>query len=79
MPSEGKVTWFVGSRDDVKESVQVKLAVGQSYRLKLSDMPEFPGIELYPSIELLDQSCTATFSFAPARGRQVQLGPVTCR
>ena len=36
LPSEGKVTWFVGSRDDVKESVQVKLAVGQSYRVKLS-------------------------------------------
>ncbi len=54
-PSEGKVTWFVGSRDDVKESVQVKLAVGQSYRLMLSDMPEFPGIELYPSVEVLDR------------------------
>ena len=55
LPSEGKITWFVGSRDDVKESAQVKLAVGQSYRVKLSDMPEFPGIELYPSIEVLDR------------------------
>ena len=55
LPSAGKVTWFVGSRDDVKESAQVKLAVGQSYRLKLSDMPEFPGIELYPSVEVLDR------------------------
>ncbi len=55
LPSEGKVTWFVGTRDDVKEAVQVKLAVGQSYRVKLSDMPEFPGIELYPSIEMLDR------------------------
>ncbi len=55
LPSEGKVTWFVGSRDDVKESVQAKIAVGQSYRLMLSDMPEFPGIELYPSIEVLDR------------------------
>lgn len=55
LPSAGTVTWFVGSRDDVKTTANAKLAVGQSYRLKLSDMPEFPGIELYPSIELLDR------------------------
>jgi hypothetical protein len=55
LPSEGKITWFVGSRDDVKQAAQVKLAVGQSYRVKLSELPEFPGIELYPSIEVLDR------------------------
>ena len=55
LPSTGQVTWFVGSRDDVKTSANVKLVVGQSYRAKLSDMPEFPGIELYPSIELIDR------------------------
>ena len=55
LPSEGKVTWFVGSRDEVKQSAQVKLSVGQSYRVMLSDMPEFPGIELYPSVEVLDR------------------------
>lgn len=55
LPSTGTVTWFVGSRDDVKTTATAKLAVGQSYRLKLSDLPEFPGIELYPSVELLDR------------------------
>lgn len=55
LPSTGQVTWFVGSRDDVKTTANVKLAVGQSYRAKLSDMPEFPGVELYPSIELIDR------------------------
>ena len=55
LPSTGQVTWFVGSRDDVKTTANVKLVVGQSYRAKLSDMPEFPGIELYPSIELIDR------------------------
>lgn len=55
LPSTGTVTWFVGSRDDVKTTANAKLAVGQSYRAKLSDMPEFPGLELYPSIELLDR------------------------
>ena len=55
LPSTGQVTWFVGSRDDVKTNANVKLVVGQSYRAKLSDMPEFPGIELYPSIEVIDR------------------------
>ena len=55
LPSQGRVTWFVGSRDDVKEAAQVRLAVSQSYRLRLSDLPEFPGIELYPSVEVLDR------------------------
>jgi hypothetical protein len=30
------------------------VALGYTYRLKLSDMPEFPGVELYPTIELVD-------------------------
>lgn len=55
LPSTGQVTWFVGSRDDVKATANARLAVGQSYRVKLSDMPELPGIELYPSIELIDR------------------------
>lgn len=55
LPSKGRVTWFLGSRDEAKETAQVRLAVSQSYRLRLSDMPEFPGIELFPSIELIDR------------------------
>ena len=55
LPSTGTVTWFVGSRDEVQITANAKLAVAQSYRLKLSDIPEFPGIELYPSIELIDR------------------------
>ncbi len=55
LPSTGQVTWFVGSFDDVHSGGQVGLAVGQSYRVRLSEMPEFPGIELYPSIEMLDR------------------------
>lgn len=55
LPSKGRVTWFLGSRDEAKESAQVRLAVSQSYRLRLSDMPEFPGIEIFPSIELIDR------------------------
>jgi len=29
--------------------------VGHTCRVKISDMPEFPGVELYPTIELLDR------------------------
>ena len=30
------------------------LAVGMTYRVRLSDMPAWPGIELYPTIEMVD-------------------------
>ena len=55
LPSTGRVTWFIGSRDEVREGNHVRLAVSQSYRVRLSDLPEFPGIELFPSIEVLDR------------------------
>ncbi len=55
LPSKGRVTWFIGSREEAKETAQVRLAVSQSYRLRLSEMPEFPGIELFPSIEVIDR------------------------
>ncbi|HLQ47032.1 MAG TPA: DUF11 domain-containing protein, partial [Planctomycetaceae bacterium] len=55
LPSTGRVTWFIGSRDEVREGDHVRLAVSQSYRVRLSDLPEFPGIELFPSIEVLDR------------------------
>lgn len=33
----------------------VGLHVGHVYRLKLSNMPAFPGVELYPTVEVLDR------------------------
>ena len=58
LPSRGKVTVY--SRAEVEPIQQdapagVSVAVGHSYRLRLSDMPEFPGAELYPTIEILDR------------------------
>jgi uncharacterized repeat protein (TIGR01451 family) len=55
LPSTGRVTWFLGSAEETQEAAQVRLAVGHTYRVRLSDMPEFPGIELFPSIEMLDR------------------------
>ena len=41
------------------------LRVGSVYRLKISDIPDFPGAELYPTIELIDR-------LHPPRGREVE-------
>lgn len=57
LPSSGDVT-FYGSANTVNTQAapaQAGFLVGPLYRFKISNMPEFPGEELYPSIELLDR------------------------
>jgi len=41
------------------------LCVGHVYRLKISDLQDFPGVELYPTVELVDR-------LHPPRGREVE-------
>jgi hypothetical protein len=41
------------------------LCVGSVYRLKISDLRDFPGIDLYPTIELVDR-------LHPPRGREIE-------
>lgn len=58
LPTTGQVTLF--SRSDVEPvklaaPASARVAVGSTYRLRLSDMPEYPGVELFPTIELLDR------------------------
>jgi hypothetical protein len=58
LPTTGDVTVFAGApMQAVKQSApaQMSVAVGHTYRLRISHMPEFPGIELFPSIEVLDR------------------------
>jgi len=58
LPGEGRVTWFDGRQlrpIPMAVPAQVGLLVGHTYRLKISHMPEFPGVELYPSVEVLDR------------------------
>lgn len=58
LPSQGLVTYFDGSSPEGTGTAtpsQAGLLVGHVYRIKVSDMPEFPGLELYPTIELLDR------------------------
>ena len=58
LPTKGLVTYYEGSPHrsyDVKAPAQASLVVGQMYRMRISAMPEFPGVEFYPSIELIDR------------------------
>jgi hypothetical protein len=43
----------------------VALRIGSTYRLKISDMADFPGVELYPTVEMLD-------CLHPPRGREIE-------
>jgi hypothetical protein len=58
LPSSGLISFFDGSPENAvltQAPSQVGMAVGQTYRVRISGMPEFPGAELYPSIELIDR------------------------
>lgn len=58
LPTEGRVT-FYDQRPDrpiaINAPAQAALLVGRVYRFKIDQMPEFPGVEFYPSIELIDR------------------------
>ena len=41
------------------------MRVSSIYRLRISDLADFPGVELYPTVELLDR-------LHPPRGREIE-------
>ena len=56
----GRVTWFAmgrGRSGSVSEAAPhaAGLMVGATYRVGISDMPEFPGVTVYPTIEVIDR------------------------
>ncbi len=58
LPSRGKVTVYHGpafAPYEIDSSRPFAFLVGYVYRIRISGMPEYPGIELYPSIEVLDR------------------------
>jgi uncharacterized repeat protein (TIGR01451 family) len=58
VPSKGKVTVYNGGRAtgiDLGAPAQFSVGIGFVYRLRIADMPEFPGIELFPTIEMIDR------------------------
>lgn len=57
LPTGGTVSIYSASTDPqgtLPTPAQFGVNAGHLYRLKLADMPEFPGEEVYPSIEILD-------------------------
>jgi len=58
VPTEGVVTYY-GDQGAEYASLAapslMEFLVGPVYRLKLSEMPEYPGIELFPTVELISR------------------------
>jgi len=58
LPGSGTVTFFDGAPTRgvaVSSPALAGMGVGYVYRVRIADMPEFPGVELFPTIELLDR------------------------
>jgi hypothetical protein len=58
LPTEGSVQLYSGQPEPVQAAAspaQFAVSVGHLYRLRVADLPELPGVELYPSIEVLDR------------------------
>ncbi len=57
LPSEGQVTVYHSGVQTIplNGTTQAGLLVGHVYRLQIKDMPELAGMELYPTIEVLDR------------------------
>ena len=64
----GRVAFYTNTQGEhtaVAAPAIAALRVGSIYRIKISDLPDFPGAELYPSIELIDR-------LHPPRGREIE-------
>ena len=58
LPGGGEVTWFNGGPErPIETSAQTPmgLLVGGVYRFRIGGMTEYPGVELYPSVEVVDR------------------------
>ncbi|MEX0728020.1 MAG: hypothetical protein WEB58_03735 [Planctomycetaceae bacterium] len=58
LPTGGDVTFCSGQMTEpvsTASPAQIGLALGYPYRLQIRNLPEFPGVELYPTVELLDR------------------------
>ncbi len=57
LPGTGQVTFFSHARSKplvAAAPAQAAIALGHSYRLQISNIQDYPGVELYPTIELVD-------------------------
>ena len=56
LPTTGEVSFYNGSPQPavtLPAPAQAGMQVGYAYRVKIANIPEYPGLEIYPSIELL--------------------------
>lgn len=58
LPGSAEVTFYSGNSEGVATlpaPASAALLVGRVYRLKVSNIADFPGLDLYPTVELLDR------------------------
>ncbi len=58
LPSAGLVSFYSPTEQEpvlTQAPAQADMLIGPVYRIRISGLPEFPGVELYPTIELLDR------------------------
>lgn len=58
LPTAGTVSVYSGTPDPktmLASPAQFSVNAGHIYRLRIAEMPEFPNVEVYPSIEILDR------------------------
>lgn len=58
LPAGGTVTFYPGSPHSgvpLAAPARAVMAVGYVYRFRISDLPRYPGVELYPTVEILDR------------------------
>ena len=57
LPMAGSVTFYESAQRPIELAApaQAGLLVGNVYRLKVSGLEDFPGVDFYPSIELIDR------------------------
>jgi hypothetical protein len=58
LPSGGIVSVYSATPEPLASlaaPAQFSVTAGHHYRLRISELPEFPGVEIFPSIEILDR------------------------
>lgn len=58
VPGTARVTFYDGVQPEgvtVDAPGQAKLPVGYAYRVRISELSDYPGVELFPTIEVMDR------------------------
>lgn len=58
LPSQGLVSFYTPEQPQpvlTQAPAQAAMLIGPVYRLKIAGLPEYPGVELYPTVEVTDR------------------------